>query len=64
MAGLNFDNGGRRCIRPILEQYQSGTRFNDNKILHYTYYSHPKKAKVKATSLNAKKKIFRSRIIH
>jgi len=21
---MNFDNGGRRCIRPILEQYQSG----------------------------------------
>ena len=24
MAGFNFDNGGRRCIRPILEKYQQG----------------------------------------
>ena len=24
MAGFSFDNGGRRCIRPILEKYQSG----------------------------------------
>ena len=24
MAGFTFDNGGRRCIRPILEKYQSG----------------------------------------
>ena len=24
MAGFNFDAGGRRCIRPILEKYQSG----------------------------------------
>ena len=23
MAGMSFDHGGRRCIRPILEQYQS-----------------------------------------
>lgn len=24
MAGFNFSSGGRRCIRPILENYQSG----------------------------------------
>ena len=24
MASVSFDSGGRRCIRPILEQYQSG----------------------------------------
>ena len=24
MAKMSFDHGGRRCIRPILEQYQSG----------------------------------------
>ena len=24
MVGFNFDTGGRRCIRPILEKYQSG----------------------------------------
>ena len=24
MVGFTFDNGGRRCIRPILEKYQSG----------------------------------------
>ena len=24
MTGFNFDHGGRRCIRPILEKYQSG----------------------------------------
>jgi len=24
MVGFNFDHGGRRCIRPILEKYQSG----------------------------------------
>ena len=24
MAGFNFDTGGRRCIRPILEKYQAG----------------------------------------
>ena len=24
MAGMSFDHGGRRCIRPILEPYQSG----------------------------------------
>ena len=24
MFGFNFDHGGRRCIRPILEKYQSG----------------------------------------
>ena len=24
MAGFSFDSGGRRCIRPILEKYQSG----------------------------------------
>ena len=24
MTGFNFDNGGRRCIRPILEKYKSG----------------------------------------
>ena len=24
MAGFNFESGGRRCIRPILEKYQSG----------------------------------------
>ena len=24
MARFSFDNGGRRCIRPILEKYQSG----------------------------------------
>ena len=24
MVGFTFDTGGRRCIRPILEKYQSG----------------------------------------
>ena len=24
MASMSFDHGGRRCIRPILEKYQSG----------------------------------------
>ena len=24
MVGFNFDTGGRRCIRPILEKYQAG----------------------------------------
>ena len=24
MNSVSFDSGGRRCIRPILEQYQSG----------------------------------------
>ena len=24
MAGFSFHSGGKRCIRPILEKYQSG----------------------------------------
>ena len=35
MAGMSFDHGGRRCIRPILEQYQSGR----GKSPVYTYQS-------------------------
>ena len=33
MAGFSFDSGGRRCIKPILEKYQSGKVINTESIL-------------------------------
>ena len=33
MAGFSFDSGGRRCIKPILEKYQSGKVIHTESIL-------------------------------
>ena len=30
MVGLNFSNGGRKCIRQILQAYQSGMEKSDS----------------------------------
>ena len=65
MPGFNFESGGRRCIRPILEKYQSGKGIPEKHIsmilfqIHiFTYINYcvvhdidyiPKKVKVKAT---------------
>ena len=36
MTGFQFSNGGRRCIRPILETYQSGNEYYFNEFVRFT----------------------------
>ena len=73
MVGFNFDHGGRRCIRSILEKYQSGkskiyscTKFTDNSLpySHGSYFCILLKAKAKGTLLNQKMRTLQFRIIH
>ena len=54
MTGFNFESGGRRCIKPILEKYQSGeviknTKFYQNQFYDTSFYL----AKILVTILKA-----------
>ena len=65
MVGFSFDSGGRRCIRPILEKYQSGIwgtiiighDIEINYLSNFFSLS-LKQRKVKATWWSQKKKAF------